>query len=167
MPITVVITTWQVPFDQVVQETIVFWGDDAAKKATDHINAESLKWRVEHESDRSVLEGQTAGYGTSESWGAGYEPIDELGYNTARYELWGGESGFHAMIDQASYARLHEEHYAREYDAKGIMRPGYLINAYVAGHKPGEMTEAEAEKYAREQAAGIAEIEAAFSKPKN
>lgn len=157
--ITVVISTWQVPFDQIVRDVVQFGGDTAAKDALDFINAKSAAWWAEHEGDRSVAE--RAEYGTPESWGGtGYEPIAELGYDQARYELWGGEAGFHAMIDHASYARLCEEHYAREFDAKGLTRPGYLINAYVAGHKPDGMTEAEAEQYERQQAEGLAAIEA-------
>ena len=153
--ITVVISTWQVPFDQVVQGIHHFVDP---KAALDFINEQSANWWAEQEGNRSVAEGHTD---------SGYEPVAELGYNHARYELWGGEAGFHAMIDNESYARLHEERYKREYDDKGLTRPGYLINAYVADKKPGGVTEAEGEKYAREQAKGIAEIEATYSKPKH
>ncbi len=168
--ITVVISTWQVPFDQVVQSVTTYGGDRAATSALQFINDQSRLWWAQHEGDRSIAERKkddVALNGTRESWGGdGYEPIEELGYNMARYELWGGESGFHAMIDEASYARLHEEHYKREFDDKGVTRPGYLINAYVAGAKPGEpMTEAEAKKYAREQAEGIAKVQAAYALP--
>ncbi len=153
MTITVVISTWQVPFDQTVQEIVQFGGDTATQDALAFINTQSAKWWAEHEGNRYIAE--NGGHG-------GYEPIAELGYNMARYELWGGESGFHAMLGQDSYERLHEEHYAREFDDKGKVRPGYLINAYVAGHKPGKMTEAEAEQYRQQQAEGMAAIESKF-----
>lgn len=160
--ITVVISTWQAPFDQVVQGVHQFGGDNAAQRALDFINEQSAAWWAANDGDRSV----TAGYLDTNDHGEGgtYAPITELGYNHARYELWGGEAGFHALLDQASYARLCEEHYVREFDNKGVSRPGYLINAYLAGHKSDGITEAEAEKYAREQAEGLAAIEAFTNK---
>jgi hypothetical protein len=151
--ITVIITTWQVPFDQVVHGTYQFSTDAAALR---FINETSAQWWNAHDGDRSVREGHTE---------QPYEPIAELGYNVARYELWGGESGFHAMLDEGSYARLHEAHYAREYDAKGEERPGYLINAYVAGAKPGGTTTDEQAKYETAQRKGFAAIRKAFGWP--
>lgn len=164
MVITVVISTWQVPFDQVVKCVHTFAGTNAAKQALDLINEESAKWWAENDGDRSVAEGHTDPNRAGET--EGYEPITELGYNHARYELWGGEAGFHAMLDETSYAQLCEEHYVREYDAKGKTRPGYLINSYISGHKPGGMTEEEAEKYKKEQAEGLAALHAFYNKPR-
>ncbi len=159
--ITVVISTWRVPFDQTVQSVTTFGGENAAKQSLDFINEQSAKWWADNDGDRSVAEGHK--YIDNHGEGGSYAPITELGYEMARYDLWGGESGFHAMIDEASYARLHEAHYKREFDDKGVTRPGYLINAYVAGHKPGEpMTEAEAEKYAKAQTEGIAKVRAVY-----
>lgn len=112
--ITVVITTWQVPFDQMVKGVFEF---DDVQAATSFINDASSKWWKKHHGDRSVKEGHTAEF---------YKPIAELGYDIPRYELWGGETAFHAMLDEASAWRLHEAHYKREYDDKGISRPGYL-----------------------------------------
>lgn len=123
MKIQVSITTWSVPFDQVVESVSTFGSADDALK---FINAASLKWWQTIEGDRSV----------TEMGGDAYEPVTELGYQQARYEVWGGEQGWHAMLDRASYSQLHEAHYAREYDAKGKPRPGYLRNAYAAGMKP-------------------------------
>src|SRR5712672_1112201 len=82
--ITVVITTWQVPFDQIVKGVFQF---DDVQTATPFINAASLKWWNENHGDRG---------------GEPYEPINILGYDIARYELWDGEIGFHAMLDEAS-----------------------------------------------------------------
>jgi hypothetical protein len=76
-----------------------------------------------------------------------YEPVTELGYDFARYELWQGETGFHAMIDVGAAAQLHEDHYKREYDDKGETR--YLINAYLAGDT---LSEEERAKYQQQQA---------------
>jgi hypothetical protein len=45
MKITVVITTWQVPFDQVVKCVTEFGGDAAAKNATTH-KASAMTTRV-------------------------------------------------------------------------------------------------------------------------
>lgn len=149
MKITAVITTWQVPFDQVVIAQSQF---TTIKAATDFINQLSTKWWRENEGSRSLRE----------CGGDAYVPITELGYDVARYELWGGESGFHAMIDIESAALLHEAHYVREFDVKGLERPGYLINAYVAGHKPGGMTNAEKAKFEKAQSKGIAALHAYF-----
>jgi hypothetical protein len=116
--ITVVITTWQVPFDQVVRAIKTFTNE---AEALEFINGESKKWWDGVNGDTN----QT-----------GYEPIKELGYDGAHYALWGGECGFHAMLDHASYARLHEAHYKRNYDDQGCQRPGYLQVAYLQGNKP-------------------------------
>lgn len=139
--ITVIISTWQVPFDQVVREIKRF---RSPKSALAFINAASKKWWEENDGER----------GASDP----YEPVAELGYNHAHYELWGGECGFHAMIDADSYARLHEDHYRREYDEKGVTRPGYLINAYVAGAHPGGLTADQKETYRIIQEEGLAAL---------
>jgi len=163
MKITVVITTWQVPFAQVVVAQSQFTTPQAA---TDFVNQHAAKWWADVEGERCLAEGDT-----DNDWP--YEPVTELGYTEMRFEAWGGESGFQAMLDAESAAALLEAHYKREFDAKGLTRPGYLINAYVAGHKPGGMTEAEADKYQREQAEGLAALDewfdhvAYYSKPKN
>lgn len=161
MPITVVISTWCVPFDQVVREIKVFSEEYSEVAILSYINAESRKWWDENDGDRFIREVTN----TDETRGQGpYEPITELGYNHARYELWGGEQGFHAMLDSVSYARLHEEHYKRECDDKGRTRPGYLINAYVADRKPGGVSEEEKAKYEREQRIGFAALEMHYGK---
>jgi len=110
--ITIVITTWQVPFDQIVKGVFKF---DDVQTATPFINAASLKWWNENHGDRGREP---------------YEPISILGYDVARYELWDGEIGFHAMLDEASAERLHNAYYKSEYDDKGLKRPGYLRVAY-------------------------------------
>jgi len=124
MKITVTITDWCVPFDQVVRGTFEFENE---ADALAHINATSAAWWAANEGDRCMAEYPDT---------TPYEPIGELGYYNARYELWGGEQGFHAMLDHAVYAALHEAHYKREFDGKGITRPGYLIVAELSGHKP-------------------------------
>lgn len=155
--ITVVITTWQVPFDQTVKAVMTFTGEG---EALAYVNQQSAQWWADIDGARSMLE-----CGDDDNdWP--YEPITELGYDAAHYHAWGGECGFHAMLDDVSYAKLHEAHYAREFDAQGLERPGYLLNAYVAGGKPGGITEAEAEKYSDAQARGMAAIEA-INKPKH
>lgn len=156
MKITVVLTSWAVPFAQVVNGIFTFEGDNAVQEVTSFINAESLKWWEASEGNRCMAE-----YPDTEP----YAPIEELGYDTAQYELWGGEHGFNAMLDAESAAALHEAHYQREYDAKGETRPGYLINAYVGGGKPGGITEDKAATYQRQQAQGMAEVEATYGKP--
>ena len=123
--ITVVISDWCVPYDQVVREIKAF---EDAESAVAYINAASLKWWNENDGDRYVEENKVDF--------PVYEPIKELGYDEAHYELWDGEQGFHAMIDNESYARLHEEHYKRECDDKGLKRPGYIRTSYLAGHQP-------------------------------
>lgn len=135
--ITVVITTWQVPFDQTVNGVFEF---EDVVSATAAINAASLKWWHENDGDRAV----------ADNGDSPYEPINELGYDFARIELWGGENGFHAMLDSDSAARLLEQHYKREYDDKGITRPGYMRAAM------GE-----------DVSADIAELEAFYNKPKH
>lgn len=118
-PIIIVITTWQVPFEQMVQK---IHSETNEQEALNFINTESKKWWDANEGDRCV-ENELDENGHSYS---PYEPIKELGYDQARYELWGGESGFHAMLDNESWWRLHEAHYKHEYDDKGLKRPGYL-----------------------------------------
>jgi hypothetical protein len=125
--ITVVITTWQVPFDQVVRAIKQF---DDRQSAIDFINAESRKWWDENDGLGSIEAGIEAGEKDRLWETQAYEPIKELGYDHARYELWGGESGFHAMVDHETYAKCHDDHYA------GKPLPGYLMGAYLAGHKP-------------------------------
>ena len=124
MKITVVITDWCVPFDQVVRHIERF---DTEAKALAYINAKSLEWWQANDGDRCRVE-----YPKTEP----YEPITELGYNQARYELWGGEQGFHAMLDHATYARLNEAHYKREFTNKGLALPGYLQVSKIQGHWP-------------------------------
>ena len=115
--IKVVITTHTVPFDQIVEGIFEF---DDATKAVEFINKTSAKWWKENDGDRAVKQGNAEEY----------QPITELGYDSAQWELWDGEMLFHAMIDKISYWRLHNEHYKREFDDKGIERPGYLRVAY-------------------------------------
>lgn len=131
MFITVAITTWCVPFDQTIKEIRTFGGDSAAEAARQFINAESRKWWDENEGERCLAE--KLPHGGCEP----YEPIAELAYNHPRYELWGGEQGFHAMIDASSYAKLTNEHYAKRV-AEGHPVPGYLVNTQIAGHWPQE-----------------------------
>ena len=152
-PITVVITTWQVPYDQIIVAQSQFTTTEAA---VEFINQRSAQWWKEKEGQRCIKEHPETDP---------YQPIEELGYDMACYRLWGGESGFHAMLDADSAAMLHEAYYKRECDDKGLPRPGYLINTYVAGQKPGGMTEDEAAKYAEAQAKGMAAIENAYGKP--
>lgn len=148
MKITVIVTTWQVPFDQVVKDIRKF---NSPKAATAFINDESRKWWEENDGERCMIEMPET---------EKYEPISKLGYDMARYELWGGERLFHAMLDTESAAILHEAHYKREFDDKGKTRPGYLINCYVAEGPEGEHvgSEAKHEEYARQQAAGMKAI---------
>ena len=129
MTITVVVTTWQVPFAQAVKE--VFHTNDDVE-ALKFINSAAHKWW-----DENCVGEDTESKSTENEDGSEFEPIKELGYEWARWELWGGEVGFHALLDEATENRLHEEHYKREYDDKGISRPGYFRNAY------GEDTSAE------------------------
>ena len=118
MKITVFITTWCVPFDQVVDQVHTF---KTQAKAVAFINAASKKWWRDNDGARCIRE-----YPDTEA----YEPITELGYDSARYELWQGEQLFHAMLDHASYAALNEVHYA------GKPLPGYLLTAKITGHWP-------------------------------
>ncbi len=163
MTITVVISTWSVPFDQVVNEIKTFTGEKANSEALAFINASSKTWWDENGGDRWVEETKADGK-SPKAWTGdsidGYEPINELGYDTAEYNIWGGEQGFHAMLDQDSYAKLHEAHYKQ----LGFT-PGYLINAYAAGQKPGGSSAAEIEDYKKQQAEGIAAIESTYGKP--
>ena len=118
MKITVVITVWQVPYSQVVTQIRKF---ENPARALLFINAQSKAWWQAHDGDRCCAEYPET---------APYKPITELGYDTAHYELWGGESGFTAMLDHASYATLHDRHYA------GKPLPGYLQVSDLQGHKP-------------------------------
>ena len=124
-PVTVIVTTWLVPFGQIVKAVKQFDND---ADALTFINDEAKKWWDEFDGDRCVAEN----VGAQRQWEDcdKFEPIRILGYDTPYYTLWGSENGFHAMLDEESYWRLHEEHYKREYDDKGISRPGYLRNAY-------------------------------------
>lgn len=122
--ITVVISDWCVPFDQVVRHIRKFTTE---AEAAAFINAESLKWWQANNGDRCRLEMPET---------EPYLPITELGYDHARYELWGGEQGFHALLDHITYAGLYETHNKREYAAKGLPLPGYLQVAELSGHKP-------------------------------
>jgi hypothetical protein len=155
MPITVLITTWRVPFDQVVSEIKTF-DDNDVEGARLYINVASSLWWDENEGPRWVAECRAQDVEVED-----HVPIKELGYDMARYEIGDGEAGFHAMIDEGTYWRLHEAHYKREYDDQGLTRPGYLINTYVAGENP-EITDAEREKYAQQQAEGMAAIESHY-----
>jgi hypothetical protein len=101
--VTVVITTTLAPYGQAVQKIEDF---DRDEDALAFINAEARKWWDAYN-------------------GGEFSPIAELGYDKGCWELW-GERGFHALLDEASEQRLHEEHYKREYDDRGIERPGYL-----------------------------------------
>lgn len=151
--ITVVITTWHVPFDQVLNGVHHFdHTPQGIADATALIDAESLKWWLSVEGDRSVDE-------TGDKHNERREPLGELGYNHARYTAWGGEAGFQAMIDAESYGLLHEAHYA------GKPLPGYLVNSYLAGRKPGApLTDIERAELEQQQAMGFAAIEAYYSK---
>ncbi len=119
MTITVVITQWQVPFSQVVTG-LFHTADDA--EALKFINDAAHKWWQEHHGNED----------TESEDGGEFKPITELGYDWGKWELWGGEAGFHAMLDEATEIRLCEEHYKREYDDKGKPRPGYMQVAYLA-----------------------------------
>ena len=121
-PIIIAITTWQVPFEQTVQK---IHSVTSEKEAVDFINAESKKWWNANEGDRWVEQSMLEDI-QDVTHCIPYQPIEELGYEHARYELWGGEVGFHAMLDNESWWRLHEAHYKREFDDKGLKRPGYL-----------------------------------------
>lgn len=131
MLITVTITAWVVPFDQMVIDQAVFGGEDAAERALVFINNASKAWWDAAGGDRCVALPADDVHKAQP-----YEPIKEVGYDVALYELWGGESGFHAMIDRESYAILHEAHYKREFDDQGLDRPGYLIVAEAFGKTP-------------------------------
>lgn len=122
--ITVVVTDWAVPFDQVVRGVHQF---DNEASTVAFINAASLAWWQANNGDKCRAE-----YPDTEP----YEPITELGYENARYELWGGEAGWHAMLDHATYAALNEAHYKRNYTDKGLDLPGYLIAAKAQGNWP-------------------------------
>lgn len=111
--IKVIITTYQVPYDSIVESVTEFEFSDDARK---FINAASSAWWMKHHGNKSAVQFNHGDY----------EPIDELGYDIAFYELWDGENTFHAMLDQASFWRLHNEYYQREFDDKGLKRPGYL-----------------------------------------
>lgn len=145
MKITVVITTWSVPFPSVVRTIVTFDGAEAEKEALIFVNTTALLWFQEQDGMRSEVDAD---------WP--YQPITELGYDPMRFQLWGGEQGFEAILDEASFKLLHDAHYKREFDNKGLARPGYLINAYVAEGGP------EAEKYKQQQAEGIAAVEAGY-----
>ncbi len=122
--ITVIISTWCVPFDQVVQSITTFQTADTALAA---INAASAAWWAENDGARCMVEMPDT---------LPYEPVAELGYNHARYVLWGGETGFHAMLDRATYATLNEAHYEREFTDKGMALPGYLQVTKLQGNWP-------------------------------
>jgi hypothetical protein len=124
MKIKVIITDWQVPFDQVVRDIRTF---DTEVAAVAFINAESLKWWQANEGDRCVAEMPNT---------EPYQPIVELGYQSAQYELWGGEQGFHAMLTHSTYAKLNAAHYKREFTDKGQPLPGYLQVAKLSGNWP-------------------------------
>jgi hypothetical protein len=153
MKITVTITAWHVPFDQMVIDQATFDGVDAEQCALVFINDASKAWWDATDGDRCVLEmANEPVYNRPEP----YQPISEVGYDPARYVLWGGESGFHAMIDKASYAALHEAHYKREYDDKGHQRPGYLLNAYAGDNPVGQTLTSEQADYCNDQLSKIA-----------
>ena len=125
--ITVIVTTWCVPFDQTVKG-IYHFATEATAVA--FINKASRKWWDENDGDKCITEraGEESKYDGAPL--EPYEPITELGYNTAYYELWGGEQGFHAMLGHKTYAALNEAHYA------GKPLPGYLLVAKLSGHWP-------------------------------
>lgn len=150
MKITVTLTEWQVPFDQVVIGQQTFTDIQAA---TDYINEAAATWWRENEGDQAV-----AGGDGSDDWP--YSPITELGYNTARFELY-GEQGFHAMLDAESYGALCKAHYER----KGAV-PGFMVNAML-GSDVVPLTEPEREALERQQSEGLAAIEAHYGKRKN
>lgn len=124
MKIMVTLVDCCVPYATVVREQQAF---TSAADATAYINAASAKWWALHEGDRCLIQ-----YPDTDQ----YEPVKELGYDSARLELWGGEQMFDALLDHASYASLHEAHYKREYDDKGEARPGYLQVSEAYGFKP-------------------------------
>lgn len=114
--ITVVITTATVPLDQVVREVKTFT-DDAAAVA--FINEQSALWWQSNHGAASCAELPDT---------EPYTPIHSL-FDWARIELWGGESLFHAMLDHATYVRLHKAHY----DPMGDDKPGYMVVAELNG----------------------------------
>lgn len=134
--ITVVISTWQVPFDQVVEGIFHF---STTQAALNFINGRAEKWWVVHNPNEQ------------------FPPCEELGYGGTTWNSESGEAGFQAMLDKEDYAELHEAYYKREFDDKGLTRPRYLINAYIAGAKPGGMSTDEAAQYATQQAEGFAD----------
>lgn len=140
--ITVVITTYTVPFAKVVKSIVTFGGDDAVKTATAFINEEAAKWLNE------TIGGRNPSEAMMEAWS--YDPITELGYDRAEYQLWEGEVGFEAILDEASQKALHDAHYKREFTDKGLPLPGYLRAAM------GEDVTAE-----------IAEVHAFYAGPKH
>jgi len=123
MKITVTLTSWQVPFSQIVDETKAF---DSADEALDFINAASKAWWNTYDGDGCARSNDGI-YTAQINFNVvnEYKAITSL-LDGAHYSLWGGENGFQALIDKESYWQLHAAHYKREYDDKGIPRPGYL-----------------------------------------
>ena len=116
--ITVVIVTYQVPLTKVVKSIASFSGDNAVKNATDFINEEATKWLKE------TIGGGNPNAAKMEDYS--YDPITELGYDVAEYQLWEGECGFEAILDEVSQKALDAAHYKREFTDKGLPLPGYL-----------------------------------------
>lgn len=153
MKITMVLTSWVVPYSSVVNSIDTFEGENAEAQAVAHYNTALAKWWQQNNGDACAATGEKNGL-TLEA--VEFEPIESLrALPACPVMLWGGEHGFQAFIDAESYALLDEAYYKREYDDQGLTRPGYLINSYVAGYKPGGVTEAEKAKYERQQQQGF------------
>lgn len=151
MKTTVFITTWVVPFAHVVKAVQQFESDADAVR---FINQEAAKWWAENEGDRCVAEGSNDGHELLAA-----DTVLEACVTTM---LWGGEVGFVPMVMAEEYAAMHQASYAQ----KGQPLPGYLINAYAAGHKPGGYEPDEQEEYQRQSEEGIKTV-LAYYKPKH
>jgi hypothetical protein len=139
--ITVVCTIWQVPFGQTVQWVKHFSSDEEALAA---INEEAKKWWDAYGGDSVPLEEKeqpvhydpeahrngTVADGISTP-SMTFSPVIELGYDTAEWSV-NGEAGVSFFLDTLTFWRLHNAHYKKYYDDKGIDRPGYLQGAYIA-----------------------------------
>ena len=148
--ITVVITTWVIPFEQVVRDIQKF---ETPGAALDFINAKGKEWWDENNGDQYITENPDCEDTIP------YEPIAILGYDTPKYNI-AGEREFHALLDAESEAELHEAYYKVKYDDKGLTRPGYLINCYVAEGPDGEHVSGPGkyEEYYRQQQDGMQKL---------
>lgn len=124
------ITTYQVPFNQIVESVTEFSNDaNGDKAALDHINAACAAWWQAHDGDRCVAEDPDAEQEP-------YEAFNCLNYALAQVQLWGGENSFTAMCDKADLEGIMQ----RFYGADETKWPGYLRNAM------GQDTSAEVEE---------------------